>query len=46
MENLQTKIKAKHEAIKKARKEFKAMKTEYKSSRNDKIKTWVNKNYL
>ncbi|XP_071785426.1 DNA topoisomerase I, mitochondrial-like isoform X1 [Asterias amurensis] len=39
MENLQTKIKAKHEAIKKARKEFKAMKTEYKSSRNDKIKT-------
>merc|ERR1711962_598163 len=34
MENLQAKIKAKHEAIKKARKEFKAMKNEYKSSRN------------
>ena len=39
MENLQAKIKAKHEAIKKARKEFKAMKNEYKSSRNEKMKT-------
>ncbi|XP_022094493.1 DNA topoisomerase I, mitochondrial-like [Acanthaster planci] len=39
MENLQAKIKAKHEAIKKARKEFKAMKNEYKSSRNEKLKT-------
>ena len=39
MSNLQEKIDKKHDDIKKAKKEYKALKADYKSSRNEKIRT-------
>ena len=41
MENLQEKIDKKHLDIKEAKKGLKAIKSEYKNSRNERLKLWV-----